>query len=313
MNAETAMYPGARRQLAAVERRCAAPLNSRPRAAFTIVELLVVVSIVSVLAGALLPALSKARRQGLCMRCGNNQRQIVGAVTLFAADNDGWYPESVATLGELPAFWNWQEPMMLTGYRARHPRMYRSVSAYLRRYVHDADVFYCPGAPRKYKYLQDAWDAGDDWDNPETPMSKDPVSGTYCLYWNYIGYLENIDHLFEGPQGTAGGTGQSRLLVSDYFGYDHWKNPKAYSSSEKFKKVCLAQGTVLSSAYWSTRPGSSARPEVRLHAGYVDGHVESWYSPDTLTMRVIRNPSTGDPYLPGMGPGDVYLPRNAGR
>ena len=50
---------------------------------------------------------------------------------------------------------------MLTGYRARSPRMHRSMSAYLRGYIEDADTMYCPGAPKKYRYLQDSWDAGD--------------------------------------------------------------------------------------------------------------------------------------------------------
>ena len=40
-----------------------------------------------------------------------------------------------------------------------------------------------------YKHLQQSWDAGDDWDHPETSPRPDPVFGTYCFYWNYTGYL----------------------------------------------------------------------------------------------------------------------------
>lgn len=54
----------------------------------------------------------------------NNQRQIVCGVNLFAMDNDSCYPESVATIGD-ELYWNWQEPMMITGYRARSPRLHR--------------------------------------------------------------------------------------------------------------------------------------------------------------------------------------------
>jgi len=284
----------------------------RPSRGFTLLELLVVIFVVSVLTGILVPALSKARQQARIVLGTRNQREIVLGVNLFASDNDQQYPESVATIGDVSLSWNWQEPMMLTGFRARSPRLHRSMSAYLRPYIEDAATMYCPSAPQKYKHLQGAWDAGDEWDNPETPPVLDPMSGTYCFYWNYTGYLQEREYLFRGPQSTAGGPGRSKLLVSDYFGYDHHRNRDAYGSCEKFAAASIAEGSLLSSAYWSDRGRAGAgAPEIKLHAGYTDGHVESFSASDTLTMKVIRYPETGEPYLDGIGPGDFYLPRNA--
>lgn len=280
--------------------------------AFSLLELLVVIAIVSLLTGILLPALGKVKHQARIIVDTNNKRQIVMGVSMFASDNDGQYPESVATIGDYN-YWNWQEPMMLTGYRARSPRMHRSMSAYLRSYIQDADIMYCPNAPRRYKYLQDAWNAGDEWDNPETGPVEDPVSGTYCFYWNYTGYLEDRDYLFKGPRNSAAGRGQSKLLVSDYFGYDHHRSPNCYGSCEKFAGASITEGTLLSSAYWSRCKDStgSVTPEIKLQAGYADGHIEKYSSSDTLTMRVIWKPETGEPYPYGIGPGNFYLPRNA--
>lgn len=85
---------------------------------FTLVELLVVLGIISMLMGMLLPVLEKARRQAQMVLGIKNQRDIVNAVTLFAADNDGQYPESVATVGFEP-HWNWSDPRKLTGNRTR--------------------------------------------------------------------------------------------------------------------------------------------------------------------------------------------------
>ncbi len=279
--------------------------------AFTLIELLVAISVISVMAAILLPALGKVRHQARMIIGTNNQRQIVVAVNLFAADNNERYPESVATIGD-DASWNWQEPMMLTGYRARSLRHHRSMSAYLLNYIKTAGTLYCPSAPQEYKYLQEAWDAGDAWDNPETPPVGDPVSGTYCFYWNYTGFLEDREYLFQGPRNTIGGRSHSKLLVSDYSGYDHWRSRNSYSSCEIFSGASITEGTLLSSAYWSREDlAGSTTPEIKLQAGYTDGHVETYSSLDTMTMRVILIPQTGEPYPEDIAPGNFHLPLNA--
>lgn len=61
--------------------------------AFTLVELLVVISIVAMLVALLLPALSKAQSASLSTRCKANQRQMMTAMLNYVVDNRDYFPE----------------------------------------------------------------------------------------------------------------------------------------------------------------------------------------------------------------------------
>ncbi len=89
---------------------------------FTLVELLVVITIISILAGLLLPALSRAREQAKAMSCGSNEKQL-GTATVMYTNDFGRYPEP-ALLWNTPApgiHQTWTRAMIEGGYMKRLP------------------------------------------------------------------------------------------------------------------------------------------------------------------------------------------------
>lgn len=295
-------------------RSCKLVAGGGKRSAFTLIELLMVISVIALLMGILVPAFGKVKRHVRSFVGMSNQRQIVTAVICYELDNDGRYPDSVATIGT-GDHWHWQEPTMLTAYRRRSPNVNRSMSAYLRDYIKDVELLFSPDAPKEYKYLDEMWQAGDDWDNPDTPATEDPVIGTYCFYWNYKGFLSDDETIFNGPRGSSSGRRRSKLLVTDYFGYDHWRSPKAYSSSVRFGHAVVTPGTPISSAFWSYPPledqGAAGPVSIKLRAGYTDGHVEYYSGADVVPMKVPITADGSVPYPDGVGPGEFFLPINA--
>ena len=91
--------------------------------AFTLIELLVVIAIIAILAGLLLPALSRAREAGRTAVCSSNLRQMGLATSIYSTDFNG----------HLPSFRNWlyTRPVALT-------------SGTLFAYLNSKDVYQCP-------------------------------------------------------------------------------------------------------------------------------------------------------------------------
>lgn len=85
---------------------------------FTLIELMVVISIISLLIAILLPALSAARNTARTTLCASQLRQIQIGLINYASDGDGRLPYSkfgLANAGN-PGTWHWAGKLVEEGY-----------------------------------------------------------------------------------------------------------------------------------------------------------------------------------------------------
>jgi len=282
---------------------------------FTLVELLVVVGVLALLLGILVPALNQARRAARCLVGASRQRQVVLAVNLYASDHENWYPESVATAAMLGRTWRWQEPRMMKACQARADNYRCSMATYLRPYLPKATLLSCPSNPEKYFYLEDFWRAGEQWDNLDTSYTDDSVLGSFCFYWNYIGHLTEQERPFRGPQTDDGRNGGSRMLISDYFGFNHWRSPEAFGSCERMPRAEVVAATSSAPPFWcQTSQGQTDRAnvQIKLRAGFVDGHTKTYRPCDTTILELADDIAGTTPAFSGLGlgAGEFYIPRD---
>ena len=146
------------------------------RRAFTLIEMLVVITIIAIMIALLLPAVKRAKRQAKYTLCATQMKQIMTALQTYSYDfNEYWAPGT------------WGTPTMINGASEIIPRLQASATLY------DADLD--PGTDRGDMALRLArcpeWVQRGGWtDRPvysEPGFNGSPGSDQLHLTYNYVG------------------------------------------------------------------------------------------------------------------------------
>lgn len=251
--------------------------NGCERGGFTLVELLVVISIITLLVSILMPALGKAREHAQRVYCAASLHSMGLVYIYYGEDGDGWLP--------WPRYsYNFPYTLHYAGRTdLNNGELIRFAGYWMVPYIEsDGEIFFCPSAKHRLK-------KDDYWPNRWPTSQEEAVSKSMVTHYTHYMYLSrNVawsrgmqnPERYSDPPGTLLASDLAATATSPQYDYLEMTNHRkrgynTYDSSEEM---------------------------MGMNALYLDGHVK-WetYLPNVVSKGEVQY------WLP------EYLPPSVGR
>jgi prepilin-type N-terminal cleavage/methylation domain-containing protein/prepilin-type processing-associated H-X9-DG protein len=232
----------------------------KKRRGFTLVELLVAVSVIAVLMAILMPVLAAACSQARSAVCRSNIRQLVLANIGYSTENDGFFVPAARDMWSGPGYHRWH------GVRDSLDEPFEPLRGPLVRYLADGKVKECP---ERVEFVK-----GQGW-----AVNFEQGCGGYGYNMAYLGSrLWQSGYSFGDAESYARTTLVSEvarpsetLMFADTAFYQQSKYLIEYSFAEP--RYWVSDGQVLTNSF--PQPSIHFRHKGRANVGWADGHSGS--------------------------------------
>jgi len=229
--------------------------------AFTLIEILVVISVIALLIAILMPALAAARSLTRGLVCKSNLRQLLIASIGYATENDGFYVPAASDMWDSAGLHRWH------GVRDTLDESFDASRGPLVGYLADGRVKECPA---KVGFVK-----GEDWNT-----NFEQGCGGYGYNMTYIGSriwqcgINGVQAWKESYARTTrmteiAGPGET-LMFADTAIANDGRSLIEYSFAEP--PFTVSNGQTVIGFYMS--PSIHFRHRGRANIGWADGHIE---------------------------------------